>query len=349
MKSHEREYFVSRIRSGVQILEGNEISIKIVPLTIEDTYFINKTFMEAFNKAQADGFLTHEEMLEESKKRGLWTDEDEEKEKGLQKDIDRLKVELFNNRNMQQLRQQIRIYLEAGKKQLGLVTEKKFTNFELCCEGIAQQQKIGHMLRVCTLTKEDEKFDFDDMPIDYLIKLYGSSILTEKQVRELARNEPWRNLWLMNEANVTNLFSTKYGKRELTTDQKNIILWSKMYDNVQESMDSPSQDVIDDDDMLDGWFIIQKKKSETQRAESEINDRASNSKIANSDEIFVFTDNKADANKINDINSVHSQTVKKQRMNVIQSKGEARDLDFQDQKLKLGRMSNDMYKGKFRR
>ena len=348
MKSHEREYFVSRIRSGVQVMEGNEISLKIIPLTIEDTYLINNTFMKAFNKAQEDGFLTHEELLEESKKRGLWTDEDEEKEKGLQKDIDRLKVELFNNRNVEQLRGKARAYLNAGKDQLGVITEKKFTNFELCCEGIAQQQKVGHMLRLCTLTEGDENFSFDDVPIDYLIKLYGSSLLSEKQIRELARNEPWRNLWLMNEANVTALFSTKYGKRELTTDQKNIVLWSKMYDNVQESMDSPSQDVIDDDDMLDGWFIIQKKKSETQRAESEINERASNSKIANSDEIFVFTDNKADADKINNINSIHSQTVKKQRMNVINAQGEAKDLDFQDQKLKVGRMSNDMYKGKFR-
>ena len=97
MKSHEREYFVSRIRSGVQVMEGNEISLKIIPLTIEDTYLINNTFMKAFNKAQEDGFLTHEELLEESKKRGLGTAEDEEQEKGLQKAIDRLKVELFNN------------------------------------------------------------------------------------------------------------------------------------------------------------------------------------------------------------------------------------------------------------
>ena len=131
MKSHEREYFVSRIRSGVQVMEGNEISLKIIPLSIDDTYLINNTFMKAFNKAQEDGFLTHEEMLEESKKRGLWTDEDEKKEKGLQKDIDRLKVELFNNRNVEQTRGQIRTYLKAGKDQLGVITEKKFTNFVL--------------------------------------------------------------------------------------------------------------------------------------------------------------------------------------------------------------------------
>ena len=349
MQSHEREYFVSRIRSGINIIKNGDMTLKILPLTIEDTYIINTTYMEAFAQAKADGFLTHEEMLEESKKRGLWTDKDEEKEKGLQKDIDRLKVELFSNRNVQQLREQIRTYLKAGKSQLNVVVEKKFTNFELCCEGIAQQQKVGQMLKLCTVTEDGEEFDFDELPIDYMIKLYGSTLLSEPQIRELARKEPWRNLWLMNEAKVTDLFSTKYGKRELTTDQKNLILWSKMYDNVQESMDSPTEDVIDDDDMLDGWFIVQKKKSETQKAESEINDRASNSKIANSDEIFVFTDNQADANKINSINSIHAQRVKKQRMQVVNAQGEAQDLDFQDQRLKLSRMSNEQFKGKFRR
>ena len=43
---------------------------------------------------------------------------------------------------------------------------------------------------------------------------------------------------------------------------KNIVMWSQLYDNVQESMDAPTKDVIKDDDLLDGWLIVQGKKRE---------------------------------------------------------------------------------------
>ena len=127
------------------------------------------------------------------------------------------------------------------------------------------------------------------------------------------------------------------------------MIWSRMYDNVYESMECPTDDVIEDDDMLDGWFILQRKKREKDKAEQEIQSQTNNQKISQSAEIFVFADNKESAKKINETNSVHSQAVKKQRMAVIQSKGEASDLDFQDQQLKIRTQQNEMYKNKFRR
>ena len=128
-----------------------------------------------------------------------------------------------------------------------------------------------------------------------------------------------------------------------------MIVWSKMYDSVQESMDCPSDDVVGDDDMLDGWFILQKKKRDQEKVQSEIDQSTHNSKIANSDEIFVMADSQKDANKINDSNTHHVQHIKKQRMAVIKQKGTATDLDFQDQQLKMRQQSNEMFKGKFRR
>jgi microcompartment protein CcmL/EutN len=122
-----------------------------------------------------------------------------------------------------------------------------------------------------------------------------------------------------------------------------------MYDNVQESMDCPTDEVIEDDDMLDGWFIIQRKKQETERAKSELEKRTQNSKISNSDEIYVFTDSRKEAESIDNMNSINAQMIKKQREQTIESKGGAVDLDFQDQKIKLSNMSNEQFKGKFRR
>ena len=49
-----------------------------------------------------------------------------------------------------------------------------------------------------------------------------------------------------------------------------------MYDNIQESLDYPSEDVVEDDDMLDGWLIIQKQKRDKERAVSELENTTKN-------------------------------------------------------------------------
>jgi len=113
-------------------------------------------------------------------------------------------------------------------------------------------------------------------------------------------------------------------------------------------MECPTDEVIEDDDMLDGWFIVQRRKHESERAQSDLEKRTQNSKISSSAEIFVFTDSKKEAESINNMNSVNSQMIKKERTQTIKSKGGAVDLDFQDQQIKMSNKSNEQFKGKFR-
>jgi len=345
MKQHEREYFVARIRSGIYKLDFGEIKLKIVTPTLEQDLEVQETYLEAYRQAEKDGFLTHEDKLESMKERDLWSDEQEEKIKGLEKDIDRLKVELFQNRNKEEMVARIRLYLEAGKKQLNDQYSKKSLNYENTCEGISQVKKVSNLISLtCLRYDTQEIYDFEEVPIEYVMKLYGVQVLSETSSREIARTEPWRSSWTLRES-----YELFENKKQLNVDQRNLIVWSKMYDSVQESMDCPSDDVVNDDDMLDGWFILQKKNRDQEKVQSEMEQSTSNSKISNSDEIFVMAGSQKDADKINNSNTHHVQQIKKQRMAVIKHKGAASDLDFQDQQLKMRQQSNEMFKGKFRR
>ena len=40
-----------------------------------------------------------------------------------------------------------------------------------------------------------------------------------------------------------------------------------MYDNVYESHERPNDKIIEDDDCLDGWFIVQRRKHEKDKNE----------------------------------------------------------------------------------
>ena len=347
MKQHEREYFVSRVRSGLYKLDFGDVKLKIVPPTLEQDLEIQEVYINSYRQAEKDGFLTHEDLLESMKERGLWSDKEEDKIKGLEKDIDRLKVELFQNKNKEDLVKRIRTYLKAGKEQLNEQISKKLISYENTCEGIAQVAKVNMLIKItCLRCDTGELYDFEEISLDDVMKLYGMQILSEVSARELARTEPWNSLWVLKDTDTFEFFNSK---SQLNADQKNLLIWAKMYESVQESMDCPSDDVVQDDDMLDGWFIIQKKKREQERVQSDIEQSTQNTKIANSDEIFIMTDNKSDAERINSSNTFHNQQVKKQRAEVIKNRGEAGDLDFQDQQLKMRQQANESFKGKFRR
>ena len=345
MKQHEREYFICRIRSGFYIIKYNESRLKVVTPTIEDDFEINQAYMDSYEVSLDGGLKTEEEMVEWMKERGLWKKEDEERIEGLTKDIERLKLEIFQAANNDSLKKQIRMYLRAGEKQLREMYNKKSKYFLNTCEGIANITRVHATLKLCTYNGSD-LCDFDAIPIDRISNDYFSMFLHESSVREFARNDPWRGLWAMNDTNSYSLFANK--DRELSIDQRNILIWSRMYDNVQESLDCPSDDIIEDDDMLDGWFIHQRNKREAEKTEAEL-ENTMNDKVASSDEIFMVANSQRDHERINSMNNPHAKMVKKQREAVIKSKGEASQLDFQDEQLKLRTQQNQNFKDKFRR
>lgn len=346
MKQHEREYFISRIRSGIYHIRDNDLLLKIVTPTIYEEFELNEIYHQAYEQSVIDGFMNENEMLLWMRDKNIWTDEDDKKIEGLQKDIERLKVEIFNARNNEVLREKIRLYLRAGEKQLFKQLDKKNSYQANTCEGIASIEKLQAFLKKCTY-HNNELFDFQNLTLEYILYLFNQLILSESQIRDLSRNEPWRSLWILNQSDKFKLFANY--DRELSNDQKHILIWSQMYDNVQESLDCPTDDVIDDDDMLDGWFIIQKRKREKERSEAEFKDGTNNSKIQNAGEVYMMANSNNDAQRINNMNDVGSKIVKQQRFSVMHQKGEASQLDFQDERLKLAQQSNQMYKDKFRR
>jgi hypothetical protein len=345
MKQHEREYFVSRIRSGVYYISINDKLIYVRSPTLEDEYFINEKFKQQYDKCLDEGLKTEDETVEWMRTRGLWTQKDDEREIGLEKDIERLKKEIYQNRHRSQLREQIRLGIRAGERQLGQSLEKKSKYFSNSCEGIANLAKVSEFFARCCY-HNDSKCDIDELGIEFISKKYYNMILTEKEIRELSRSEPWRSIWVLRDSNAYNIFQNR--DTQPTPDQKSMLVWSRMYDNVHESGEAPSDEVIDDNDLLDGWFAIQGQKKKDQAMESEIDDKLTNPKIANANEVFVMADNKEDARRINSLNSLQGQVLKKKRFNQIKAQGVVTPGQMEDERIEMGNISHQQYKDKFR-
>jgi hypothetical protein len=113
-------------------------------------------------------------------------------------------------------------------------------------------------------------------------------------------------------------------------------------------MDCPEDDVIEDDDLLDGWFIVQRKKRESEKAESDFDNSTKNDKIKNSQEIFMVPSNKKEAEKIESLNSINAKMTKRQRIAVAKQQGTVEASEFPDAQLDMRTKSNQMFKDKFR-
>ena len=344
MKQHERDYFVSRIRSGKYRIQIFKKELEILSPTIEDEYYINKAYMDGMESSLYEGFKTNEEMVSWMVEKNLWSYNEDADLKMYQQKVKDLKIDIYNARNSIKLRERVRSEIRNTEFQVSKLNQKKSAYYNNTCEGIATVEKISEFLKRCTFFK-GELYDFEELPVDLVSSKYYSLFLTERQIRDLARNEPWRTIWNLNDTNSVLLFNN--GGRELSHDQKNIMVWSKMYDNVQESMDCPQDDIIKDDDMLDGWFLVQGKKRDEERSKSEVDNL--NPKVAGSQEVYLMANSKEDRRRIDSLNSFESSVIKKQREQVIKSKGSASQLDFPDEKLKAQRMQTEGMRNQFRR
>ena len=117
-----------------------------------------------------------------------------------------------------------------------------------------------------------------------------------------------------------------------------------IYDSVYESLDCPTSDVIENDDMLDQWFENQAIKSEQSRKDRMKESSApitSNKKIANASEIFIPVDTAADAAKVyNELNTSGSKSAFISRQKAIRSQGEIKESQMPDTKRELNMARN---------
>jgi hypothetical protein len=100
-----------------------------------------------------------------------------------------------------------------------------------------------------------------------------------------------------------------------------LVSWSMFYDNVAKSSEAPSDDVIDDNDMLDGWILVMKSK----RSEGEKSRLADELAGGKSGEIFVPVESLEEAQTIHELNNPAANMLRKQRLQTLNKLGEAEE------------------------
>lgn len=345
MQSWEREYHVARIVAGKTRIRWGRVVLYVVGNTREQKYRAAEIYRDARSDAEYDGALSETDLMDILQKNGIWTTDRESESKAVADDIENGKVGLFENRLRSNAKLTIRTTLKKLRERQRELEHIRHCMDHITIDGLAATARFRYLVATSLRGEDGQPYYDADGVVDAVVEKLAAQRLAEADFRDIARNEPWKSLWGTREAMGDGLFGV--ASTDATDDQRNLTIWSLIYDNIKEYPDAPADDIIVDDDMLDGWMIIQRRKRENQAASQQAN-AIGNARIRDSDEIFVVADTVDDAREIEKMNDVVAQSAKRERMAHLKRQGVVSEAAMPDQARRIQMEFNQLEAAKLR-
>lgn len=294
---------------------GGTVDLMVRSLTPLERTCASFIYRQAYSKAKQAGLLSEKQCMADAIQKGLWT-KDKEKLISLYKiELQQLEKEksLFSQSTNKGKKHKLHMNLIKVRKKLEVleVEEERYSLNSL--EGFANQIRANYIVGRMVLNSngkpiwpthdnflEENDGKFITSIISEVNKL---SVCNEKQIRKVARSPQWSIAWGASKTSGDTLFgrpSTTY-----TTEQALLCYWAMMYDSVYESLEKPSDKVINDDEALDKWFETQKDKRDKDNKKRTVGQdifHGHASGGASQQEQFIMVDNEEDADDIIDLN-----------------------------------------------
>lgn len=353
MLFQEAEHLVNKIISGTIKCRIRDVSFQIIHLLIKNPsryhkYIASELYREVYEDSIDYGMFTDDELKKFMFQYGLWDDTREKKLTSLQKDIEELKLRMFEASFNSQTLTVAKKVLKAAKADIQLLIEQKNSYNHLSASGFAEIEKnkflMGMSLYNITgdlFMNEESYWSSPVFILEQALTIHRENKIGETEFRYLARNEPWRSYWISRKTEGKLLGVAPV---DMTEDQRSLIIWSSIYDNVHEHPEQPPQYVIDDDDILDGWFIFQRKKREKENNKNAVDQLITNEKIKNSSEIFIPANSQTDLERIASLNDLEADIAKRQRLNYVSKHENVPEAQMPDTKIELRRQKAEMFK-----
>jgi hypothetical protein len=278
----------------------------------------------------------------------LWTKDGDFQLSNLLKQIDNLKIELYKSFYSPHKQKSTRSRLNSAKqsynKYYAIRHCMDHATIEGFCDNLKNQYLLYHSLYLQNNnTKISDIYLIDDYDLDPIAREINSYSIDISQFRKLARCDIWKSYW---SANKESLFDKS--TINLTDEQRTLLVFSRMYDSARESPDSPPEPVFDDDDMFDGWLLLQHEKYKDDK-KSRQTELGLGDKMSKAQEMFIVAKNLDDAKEVHSLNSENSKSIIRERSNAIKKSSGLDVTELPDVKRDIQKQSQEMFKQKFRK
>jgi hypothetical protein len=354
MLLEERELLVNRIVSGIQLINIQGQKYILSKPSKLDKYKACLEYERIKNECIFDGLFTKKQAENYLRYNKLWSDTEEQKLKDLDTSIDDLKVALYKSFLNAGKAKQLRIELKNANAIMGQLTEIKRSLDYATLEGLALAIKNHYLIAASLLYENEERvwvgddfLDSDYFLLENVMKQCNDNLISITQFRELARSEPWRSIWQAGKQNIFDLSASS-----LTEEQKTLILFSEMYSNIYQHPNCPSDEIIQDDDAIDGFLISERRDYEKDKKTKQT-DKLIPQK---GDEVYLpvknknYQDNKYraaptwDIKEVEKLNSVEAMLTKKERAAVVREKGKVKEQNLPDVKRKIQTLATEKFR-----
>jgi hypothetical protein len=326
MSPEEIERAISKIAWGGRYIEvrdyyGRKRFLIVKSLTVRQRNFIDFVYDSALKEAREAGVMPKFDLYTKYKEAGAWTQEDDI---ALERFDEQLKkLHDLHEASDPKVKKKFAAQISRLEERQRKLRAKRSELMYYSAESYADEQRTMAMIFCATCDEEENRLwntwdefmlNIDNVFLNGIFaQLNGSfSVHSLADIRSIARSGSWRFRWA-GAKNTGDLFGKPIS--EFDSEQQSLLYWSQVYDSVYESMDCPSDSIIEDDELLDKWFEDQSRKRKKKEVEEkgDIGGMRMSSKMRGHGEVFIVANPNInpDAPEIEEISSLNTELVRK--------------------------------------
>jgi hypothetical protein len=292
-----------RIICGYFFIFIDNIKYKIINPSIHIKYEAEILYDEIIEDNKYDKrWMTENEINLYLELNNIWNKQNEKQLKQLEKLIEDFKIELFLNFTDEKKRTFFRKQLSQTRKNIDELYKNKNCMSHLDIKTHAMSVKNEFIL-MNTIYDMNNNLVFKNPYSESLeykkLQLFIAEILdyniTPQIIRKLVKTDFWKS--------YTAVINLTMDLDKISDDYRHLISLHKMYDNVRQHPECPSDQIIEDDDALDGWFLHQNRKIEKEKKKNTILNKFGGNIKEKAGEVFVMSQDLEEVKDIYDLNN----------------------------------------------
>jgi hypothetical protein len=249
-------------------------------------------------ECEANGVPTEEELFEAAKAAGIWTEHDDLVRKEGKEHIQFLEKKIREEKLLSRKRSYQK-QIDDTYEQLRETDKKHQSIYVNTLEYLVRETELLTLVYRVTRTEDEEPLWRSESELLQARSKYGQYVvylmhrhaeeldLSVAEYRRLARSGDWRLFWTLSKENLSDLFGRPI--QDISSRQKLLIYWSRVYDSVFDDHERPDEEIIDDDDRLDEWLANRATKQDEKRQGEKVAGKPSG-KVAEHNERVGFLD-----------------------------------------------------------
>lgn len=320
MEIYKIEQITNRILSGKQIIVSEndiyELRSASIDLKIQSDILYNKEYE---NLLFSEDFIHQDDIDSLLIDLGLIYPEYKMDLESIEKKIENSKIDLYLNFFDRTKKQKYKKDIESHRKRYNQIYQWAHCLDSLTLEHFLLGIKHEFIIKNTLYIYPTNNLVFQNIEnINYILfnkitQNITDNILDLSTLKKVARSDYWRNYYSINK---NHLFS--YSTIDFSDEQKALLSLSHMYDKIYEHPDCPDNDILEDDDALDGWMLHQQKENKRLKKEKGVNSLLG-SKNSKADEIFLMAKNQDQKDDIVGLNTKNSDMRRQSKIQEVLS------------------------------